>query len=144
MKTEGERAPIGVSGDHWGACPIPLPIQFPSRIGIFCFVGVCACWVVAGASRTSPLLLNMAKSCKEYRERLVECYKNTECIRAGKTMGECLRSKGDDVPDECRKMLAAYSQCKRNQVRDAMCRQDGDWTMPHRLTLWSVAGGINL
>ena len=67
----------------------------------------------------------MAKSCRETAESLVECLKNSPCVKAGKTIRECLKEMENDQSHPCTEYRYAYAHCKRGSL-DMRSRIRGD------------------
>ena len=64
----------------------------------------------------------MAKSCKEIAQNLVDCMKNTPCMKEGGDLRTCMKTSGGAGSDivnissdagDCQELRAAYFNCKR-------------------------------
>jgi cytochrome c oxidase assembly factor 5 len=62
----------------------------------------------------SGLLQGMANSCLGLREELLECIAESECIKSGKQLEECMQLKDEEGGCHTKRLL--YMQCKRGQL----------------------------
>ena len=76
---------------------------------------------VSGEALGAPVL-RMAKSCKEIAQSLVDCMKNTPCMKGGGDLRTCLKPAGGAESEsvnassdrgDCQELRAAYFNCKR-------------------------------
>lgn len=59
----------------------------------------------------------MGRSCKVIREDLANCLLHSDCMFVKKKSArECLKNK-DELPEECKNLIEAYGECKRQMVR---------------------------
>ena len=65
-------------------------------------------------------ILAMAKSCKEIAVSLLDCMKNTKCMKDGGDLRSCMKAVGPDTAfnfegdaNDCQELRAAYFSCKR-------------------------------
>ena len=62
----------------------------------------------------------MARSCKEIAQTLVECIKNSVCVKSGGEVRQCLQAsmgeneQGIPLGGECQEFRTAYFNCKRS------------------------------
>lgn len=56
----------------------------------------------------------MANSCIRLRDELLECLAESECMKGGKTMEECMQLR--DEEGGCLSKRLLYMQCKRGQL----------------------------
>ena len=60
----------------------------------------------------------MGKSCKDVAQSLVDCMKNSSCVKEGGELNLCikkmsLKEGGTVVASECQELRTAYTLCKR-------------------------------
>ena len=60
----------------------------------------------------------MGKSCKDIAQSLVDCMKDSPCVKAGGDIRECMKEHPQDVSNrdighECQELRNAYFLCKR-------------------------------
>ena len=62
----------------------------------------------------------MGKSCKDVAQSLVDCVKNTPCVKDGGDIKTCMKkmsgsttSAGDESIADCQELRTAYTLCKR-------------------------------
>ena len=73
--------------------------------------------------------------CKDIAETLLDCLRQTECMKGGKGAKECMK-----LTDECRVYRNTYFECKRSQLDMRMRRRDdaGESKKRHGLRgLWA-------
>lgn len=61
----------------------------------------------------------MGKSCKEIAETLIDCIKNSQCVKNGGDVRSCMKTpQGNDEVQmgECQEFRAAYFTCKRGSL----------------------------
>ena len=58
----------------------------------------------------------MGKSCKEIAQTLVECMKETKCVKDGGGIRDCLNETGKNGGGECQEFRNAYFICKRSAL----------------------------
>ena len=58
-----------------------------------------------------------AQGCQKYFIEVVDCLKETDCIRKdGKPLRECYKSADLQLSEACINIFKRYSRCKRGQV----------------------------
>ena len=60
---------------------------------------------------TAELPQQQMVDCKDIAETLLDCLRQTECMKGGKGAKECMK-----LTDECRVYRNTYFECKRSQL----------------------------
>ena len=61
----------------------------------------------------------MAKSCREIAESLIDCMKNSKCVKDGGDLRECIKMPMTDEGlkgGDCQEFRTAYFLCKRGSL----------------------------
>ncbi|KAF3162789.1 hypothetical protein TWF225_008064 [Orbilia oligospora] len=59
----------------------------------------------------------MPSSCKELYNAVVECLRESDCIKNGYSPAECIRMPlKEKLPAQCQNLLHAYGECKRRNI----------------------------
>ncbi|KAK6504300.1 hypothetical protein TWF506_002504 [Arthrobotrys conoides] len=59
----------------------------------------------------------MPSSCKELYNAVVDCLRESECVKNGNSPADCIRMPlKETLPSQCRGLLQAYGECKRRNI----------------------------
>jgi hypothetical protein len=59
-------------------------------------------------------ILQMSNSCLDIREELIDCVRESECLKNGSTFHECM--KRQDLDRDCVVLRQGYGDCRRGWV----------------------------
>ena len=99
----------GSSADFEGCLPSALPDASPLALAAPWREGLAG--GREGKFGTAELQQQQMVDCKDIAETLLDCLRQTECMKGGKGAKECMK-----LTDECRVYRNTYFECKRSQL----------------------------